>query len=726
MEGIRSNKVQFTRGPICICTNERVKMMGAIDGLFPDIGGHIPYEMGGLWAPPIKLLDGFWLKIAGEGQEEWLVADGFEGWPWKNVFLYHPHRNLRGISITRTDLAPDDVCGIIVSYEIYNGRDREADLTCSFLARANLRPEWLGEENGMADGTDEAEYAREEGQFHVYDTENPWHMLLGTDGDVNETRSGQLCGPEVNEGAGVDCQMDCLIRIPAQGTRRIRFFVAGSCESLEDCREQERLLRHTEDAEQQKKERFESAFQTCDLKSGDQEFDQIFQWIKVYMDWMTLKYEPMGRGITAGMPEFRWWFGCDSFYTVQGLLPLGMGGLVRDTLELLLKYSRKINGDGQIIHELLPNGVCPNKGNVQETAQFITAVWQYYQWTADRSLVEEAYEYCEKAAQWLQRMDDDGDGFPTGYGLIEINGLNMEMIDCAVYTCQAYDSFASLSELMGKKEASESYRRLAGWLWEKINQEFWEEEEGLYCDCMGTGQMIASVKEELLQVIRDAGREPAPDIVSYLERRLKRAEESGNPEEAWLVNRNSIIDVPMETGIADRDKAVRALDRMYSEEFVGRYGVWLDSLGRQECMTITTGIMAVAQANYGYSDRALELVKKIFSAFSYANPGCISEYSPDGGCIVQAWTAYSVVVPIVRHFCGIRPDAAKGEILLQPRLPKGWEHVSLKNVPVLDGEISVFFSGEGPARHMKVVNTTSVPVRVSERWTGSVSVEGKN
>lgn len=726
MEGIRNNKVQFTRGPICICTNERVKMMGAVDGLFPDMGGHIPYEMGGLWAPPIKLLDGFWLKIAGEGQEEWLVADGFEGWPWKNVFLYHPHRNLRGISITRTDLAPDDVCGIIVSYEIYNGRDREADLTCSFLARANLRPEWLGEENGMADGTDEAEYVREERQFHVYDTENPWHMLLGTDGDVNETRSGQLCGPEVNEGAGVDCQMDCLIRIPAQGTRRIRFFVAGSCESLEDCREQERLLRHTEDVERQKKERFESAFQTCDLKSGDQEFDQIFQWIKVYMDWMTLKYEPMGRGITAGMPEFRWWFGCDSFYTVQGLLPLGMGGLVRDTLELLLKYSRKINGDGQIIHELLPNGVCPNKGNVQETAQFITAIWQYYQWTADRSLVEEAYEYCEKAAQWLQRMDEDGDGFPTGYGLIEINGLNMEMIDCAVYTCQAYDSFASLSELMGKKEASESYRRLAGWLREKINQEFWEEEEGLYCDCMGTGQMIASVKEELLQVIRDAGREPAPDIVSYLERRLKRAEESGNPEEAWLVNRNSIIDVPMETGIADRDKAVRALDRMYSEEFVGRYGVWLDSMGRQECMTITTGIMAVAQANYGYSDRALELVKKIFSAFSYANPGCISEYSPDGGCIVQAWTAYSVVVPIVRHFFGIRPDAAKGEILLRPRLPKGWEHVSLKNVPVLDGEISVFFSGEGSSRHMKVVNTTSVPVRVSERWTGSVSVEGKN
>ena len=723
MEGIRSDDIQSTCSK-CICTNERVKMMGAINGLFPDMGGHIPHEMGGLWAPPIKLLDGFWLKIEGEGQEEWLVADSFEGWPWKNVFQYHPQGKLRGISITRTDLAPDDVCGISVSYEIHNGMDQEADLNCSFLARANLRPEWLGEENGMADGSDKAEYVGEERHFHVYDTENPWHMLLGTDSDVKETHSGQLCGPEVNVGAGIDCQMDCPVRIPAGGSREIRFFVAGSCKSLEDCREQERLLHLAGNAEQQKKERFESVFRTCDLESGDEDFDHIFQWIKAHIDWMTLKYEPVGRGITAGLPEFRWWFGCDSFYTIQGLLPLGMGGLVRDTLELLLKYSRKINGDGQIIHELLPNEVCPNKGNVQETAQFVTAVWQYYQWTADRSFVEEAYDYCEKAVRWLQRMDEDGDGFPTGYGLIEINGLNMEMIDCAVYTCQAYDSFAGLSGLMGKKETAETYEELAGWLREKINQDFWDEEEGLYCDCMGTGQMIASIKEEMLQGIRNEGQEPVPDIVSYLEKRLERAAERGNPEEAWLVNRNSIIDVPMETEIADWDKAVRALDRMYSEEFVGRYGVWLDSLGRRECMTITTGIMAVAQAGYGYCDRALELVKKIFSAFSYANPGCISEYSPEGGCIVQAWTAYSAAVPIVRHFFGIRPNAAKGEILLQPQPPKGWEHASLKNVPVLDGEISIFFSGEGQARHMKVVNTTSVPVRVWDCWTGSVSVEG--
>ncbi len=742
MQKINSNKA-FTTRPGCICANERVKMTGAIDGFFPDMGFHIEREMGGLWLPPIKLLDGFWMKMdAGPDgtqtreasqtmgvmeyeseirkKEEWLVADRFEGFPWKNVFYYEMKGMLRGISVVRTDLAPDHVGGIIVSYEIYNEKKQDVSLALTFLARANLRPEWLGERNGIKDGKDEAEYERERGRFHVSDRENPWHLLLGTDGQVERTRSGQFFGPEVNIGDGITCQMECGVHIPAGESRRIRFFVSGSCESYEDCQEQERLLRLPVEYEKQKQSRYETMSDTCALQSGDADFDRIFQWIKAHIDWMILEHAPAGRGITAGLPDFRWWFGCDSFYTLQGLLALGLSALVKDTLQLLLRYSRKINGNGRIIHELLPNEVCPNQGNVQETAQFVTAIWQYYQWTGDRELAKEAWDYCQKAVEWLRRMDDDGDGFPTGYGLIEICGLNMEMIDCAVYTCQAYDSFAHLAALMEDGDKEKEFRRLAGWLQEKINREFWEEKEGLYCDCFATRGMILSVKEE---VMKKAGDSADPAIVNYLEAKLEKTAMEEEREEGWLVNRNSIIDVPMETQIADREKAVRALDRMYSEEFVGKYGVFLDSLGKRQCMTITTGILAVAQANYGYSDRALDLVKRMFSSFSHANPGCISEYSPEGGCMVQAWTVYGAVVPLVRHFFGIRPDASRWEILLSPQLPTGWENVSLENVPLLDGALSVSFGREGEKLCMRVKNTTSAALKVSESWRGSVKVE---
>ena len=41
---------------------DRALVIGTQDGAFPDLGWHVPGEMGGVWAPPLKLLDGFWLR----------------------------------------------------------------------------------------------------------------------------------------------------------------------------------------------------------------------------------------------------------------------------------------------------------------------------------------------------------------------------------------------------------------------------------------------------------------------------------------------------------------------------------------------------------------------------------------------------------------------------------------------------------------------------------------
>lgn len=99
----------------------------------------------------------------------------------------------------------------------------------------------------------------------------------------------------------------------------------------------------------------------------------------------------------------------------------------------------------------MTNEVCPNYGNTQETAHFITMVWKYYEWTGDFTLVEEAFEYMGKSILWLKKQDDDGDLFPTGYGIIEIAGLNMELIDTAVYTYEAYDCYAKMCRLMAER-----------------------------------------------------------------------------------------------------------------------------------------------------------------------------------------------------------------------------------------------------------------------------------
>src|ERR1700732_2902353 len=46
-----------------VTAGDRAYLIGTQDGNFPDIGDHVPGEMGGLWVHPIKLIDGFWATV---------------------------------------------------------------------------------------------------------------------------------------------------------------------------------------------------------------------------------------------------------------------------------------------------------------------------------------------------------------------------------------------------------------------------------------------------------------------------------------------------------------------------------------------------------------------------------------------------------------------------------------------------------------------------------------
>ena len=52
-----SNQGQTKQQPY-VTAGDRTYLIGTQDGNFPDMGQHIPGEMGGLWLPPIKRLPG--------------------------------------------------------------------------------------------------------------------------------------------------------------------------------------------------------------------------------------------------------------------------------------------------------------------------------------------------------------------------------------------------------------------------------------------------------------------------------------------------------------------------------------------------------------------------------------------------------------------------------------------------------------------------------------------
>jgi hypothetical protein len=129
---------------------------------------------------------------------------------------------------------------------------------------------------------------------------------------------------------------------------------------------------------------------------------------------------------------------------------------------------------------------------------------------------------------------------------------------------------------------------------------------------------------------------------------------------------------------------------------VGEYGPYLSAVERQAMMTISTGVQAVAEARYGRTDQSLWYVGRIVETFGRTLPGSINEMMPDYGCFAIAWTSYGVMVPLIEHVFGIRPDAVHRTVEFAPQGPTGWAEMRIDDLPV--GGNTIAFSRRRTAR----------------------------
>ncbi len=709
-----------------VCASERVKLIGSLDGLFPDFGHHEEKEMGGLWLHPIKLLDGFWLRFcdkASENVDTWIIADGFENMPEGNLFTYRSGLGHTPVTIDRFQLAPEGVNGVTVTYTLRNHSEKARPVSLEFLVQTDLRPVWFSDNVGIRDGEqDEGAWYPEDRLFYARDCGHEWHVALGCSEAPAKALTGNRAGPQNTSHQGVGVSLFLELALKPGETKSIDFYIAGSFLSRVECLQEYRKLKAGRDFLKEKQLRYDALLDRSRLKVADSGFCETFDWVKVNTDWLIQDSGPYGRGLTAGLPEYPWWFGCDNCYALQGILAMGDFTLCRDTLELILRYSEQHNGNGRILHEVTTGGVCVNPGNTQETAHFLTMVFHYYQWTGDRDFIVRAYPYLQKSVAWLDAQDADNDLFPSGYGIIEIAGLHSELIDTAVYTCVAYGCFGAICRLMGNTEEAKPWEEKAELLNEAINTKMWDEEAGLYCDAFTSYPEVAKNQATILGKVQSALH---PEISAGFRALLEKKKPLGDTESGWLLSRNWVINTPMEMGIAPKEQAERALKRMHTPEFIGPYGMYLSALTQNSAMTISTGVMAVAQARYGHSDRALELINRMFSTFSKATPGTISEMSPDYGCFVQAWTAYAVMVPIVQYFFGIQPDVYNSRVVIDPCMPAEWKQASLQNVHVPGGILNLDYQEREGRKCYRISGHSEKPLYFSLTPEDTWLVNGK-
>ncbi|WP_332912682.1 hypothetical protein [Algoriphagus boritolerans] len=369
-----------------------------------------------------------------------------------------------------------------------------------------------------------------------------------------------------------------------------------------------------------KKERYEAIQALSKINIPDKELQQAVEWTKYNTDWLVRDVPGIGRGFGAGLPDYPWFFGVDSEYTIQGLITTGRKDLVYSTIELIHRLSQKENGNGRIVHEVSTNGVVFNPGNINETPQWVSTIWEVYRWTGDREFLETYFPSIEKGLSWLlEENDKDGNFLADGYGMMEIHGLESEMIDVAVYSQKAFADAAKMAEILGKSELSKSYQQTADALSVKINSDFWVPEFGSYADFIGTSEDALHLIDGA--IIR-ADTLNKPWAVAELQAtKAKLSILPKGQKQGFVLYHNWVVNTPMETGIADPEKSRIALET--GRKYTNPFGVFVTGIDRDEraenedgsfvgsksfsytgaVMTLPTGVSAIGENNYGNPDQ---------------------------------------------------------------------------------------------------------------------------
>jgi hypothetical protein len=691
-------KSEYSNSPFLSAGN-RLYIVGHQNGTFPDLGWHVKGEMGGVWLHPIKLLDGYHTEIIKNTEHECLnQADQFFNYPVGSEHIYKLEK--QGLKVSQFHFVPENENGLIIAYQIENTLKERSEFQITLNSAIDLRPVWLADSLNIKDGKDEGTWEKRAGVFVAKDQENDWFTALGG-------KQFKLSGAENScklnrKGLGFDQAFSQSLKLEGNEKRTIYFIISGSSVSEKEAVKTHQYLSKNANSLLAEKIDHYSKIQDANiLKTRNEDFDQMYRWLKYNAEWLMQEVPGIGTGLTAGSPDYPWWFGTDNGYAVQGLLASGMHKQALETIDLIVKLSEKANGSsGKIMHEASTNGVVFNAGNLNTTPKFISMMWKAFAWTGDKSILN-YYDLVKNSVNWVESQDRNGNSYPEGAGMMEIHGLDSEMIDVVAYQYEMYLAAANFATVKNDKVLADEYRVKAKNLKAKINSEWWVDEFNSFADFRSTKLEVLKLTEAAIIRADSIGK---PWSASELRNTLATIKSQDISETSpFVVHHNWIVNTPMEVGAAENEKAKAAL--LTAEKYRNRFGMFVTGIDRDEqqekavkwksfsyvgaVMTLPTGVQAIAEAKYGNPDKALEYLKMLQNSFSYALPGSIYEVSPDFGMMTQAWNIYAVAVPVVEEFFGIQPKAWKNEIVIKPNLPSDWNDVSLDKIKVGDNQLDL-------------------------------------
>jgi hypothetical protein len=716
-----------------VASGTRGYVVGSEAGRFPASGWHIRGEMGGVWTPPLKLLDGIWFGIDGE----WIgpatrFTSGFG-----HVRMDLPDTG--GLELRRTEFVPDGGRAALFGLTLRSrGRARTPTIMVDAHSELMSAYPWGWTTPNAAEFNEQDAVTTADGRL-VFSEPRGWTAVVGaSQRPVTSATGPSFRGPQdppvicpmdgpapprcddSAAGKGAGGELRYRFTIPANATRTLWVAVAGSEAGRADAvAEQEAALANPDAALRQKvadRERVAS-MSRVDLP-GDRLLQQGIEWGKqnladsvqaarnLQVRWTREgKQYPPPQGVVprvrffgAGFPDYPWLFATDGEFTAFAAVAAGQFEPIADHLRALHDVSVLVNpSSGKVVHEVVTDGSVyygadESSGNTDETAKFPSALALAWRWSGDNGVRDELYPFAVRGMHWVvEQMDADGDGWPEGLGNVERTGMGEEKLDVTTATIRGLYDLADLARSKGDGATRAWAASHARSMESAFEAAWWMPEVPQHADSLDDpGDVkvqqrhwigVTPMEIELLK-----GGRPSPGLSSY-----------------------------------DHGSAALALREApcYGNDFglfhTGEPGCdgGPPGKGEKQIFTLNTAVMAVGEGNYGrlgpsQQRRFTAANRRLQLPDPDEQPGAMPEIAPspdygrsidrpfyDRAMVLQAWGTYGTLWPVVHQQLGVRPDMGRRRLEVTPQVPQGQSRIAGANIRLAGGAVDVAASRAG-------------------------------
>ncbi len=707
-----------------VAAGTRAYVVGAEDGTFPPIGWHITGQMGGVWAPPIKLLDGLWFSVGGSWLDQ---AATFTTGPGL-VRMSFPATG--GVRPTLTEFSPDGIPVVLFGLTLQPTSGTTTTVPVVAQAHSQLIAAYPWSSTNpttqQVENPDAASVAGTHLQFNQ--TKTSYYAEVGSSvpaalstgsGDWGPTPASQQ-QQYGTDGAGG--QMTWSLSVPAGG-ETLWVAVAGS--QLGASPATAAMQQGLKDPLQQlaiKVAQRDAAAGMSTFSTPDPSVDQALLWSKLNLadlrrtvTDLQIRYVDAGKtyppqpittvpqlsGIDAAYPDYAEFFGTDGAYSTYGLSVVGQWQTAINQLNAMRIVSRIVNGStGKVVHEVNSTGAVyyganTDPGDINETAQFAIAAGLVWQWSGSDAVLRDNYSFIDDGEHYLASLDPNPtDLWPQGDGIVEDPYLGIEAVDVASETVNALGVLHDMAVAMGDGATAQWAQARRQKMLSSFGQ-WWIANQSLFADslCDHARQGDCSYYGEKLQ------------------------------QRYWT----SVA--PMEQDIVSVARGLAALAHIETPIFTGSCGLYVDGVGGPEgtagqtCYLVNTGALAVAQANYGQDAQAVTNMDKIASQLTVEMPGALPElaasanYNPfeaftSRANVMQAWSSYGLLWTTVHDLLGVVPDVPAGTLSVVPSVPAGWPGLSVGKLAVGSHSLGVSAAHSGSTYRVAVTGASGIDLTI--------------